>query len=435
MDPLGLAEDGVKRALAKGADAAEVQVARSRSVRVAAAGRYAHPAVRADDGVAVRVSLGGRAGSGGSERLSGLDEAIAQALEAAQRPSAPAAVPFATPRRAIHDERFRPDVEDPDAERALDTVEQAVHEALRRPRVTYVQAELRRWTRDLAVANSAGVAVRETTGGANLELEMRVSRGTSHLTTRETYHEGIPRLDFPALLDVLVERAAGALDTSPLPGGAVDQVILHPAPAAQLMSLLSSAFSGLTLGGGKSPLPRELGVPAFAEAVSLADDPRGRRVFDDEGTPTRLHPLVEAGRVVGHVHDLKSAHAAGADPTGHGYRMSMLGGVSPRARRLVLSPGDATLAELVESAERAVLVTDPLLGSFASDKVTADFSVVAPFAFYVESGRVRHALPPTTVGGNAHAVFRSVRLVGKETRACGGGTAPAILAGGVTCAT
>lgn len=435
MDLLDLAQDGVKRALAKGADAAEVYVARSRSVRVAAAGRYAMPTVRADDGVAVRLAVGSRAGSAGAESFDRLDEAIADALASAARPSAPASHAFPAPRAALHAQPFQAGDEDRDGERALDTVERAIDEALRRPEVTYAQAELRRWQRELAIANSSGVAVADAMGGEGLDLELRVSRGASHLTTREGFVDDVGALPFPAILDDMVARARDAFAPSPISGVAVDHVILHAAPASQLLALLGASFSGTAIGGGKSPLPRALGQEAFSPLVSIADDPRGRRAFDDEGTPTRLHPLVEAGRVVGHLHDAKSAAALGVEPTGHGYRAGILGGVSPRPRRLVVAPGEASIEELVEAAPRAVLVTEPLLGSFASDKVTSDFSVVAPFAFYVEEGRVRHALPPTTIGGNAHAVFRAVRKVGRDARAKTGGTAPPILAGGVTCAT
>ncbi|HVM46231.1 MAG TPA: metallopeptidase TldD-related protein, partial [Candidatus Thermoplasmatota archaeon] len=98
-------------------------------------------------------------------------------------------------------------------------------------------------------------------------------------------------------------------------------------------------------------------------------------------------------------------------------------------------PGRHDEEALLEELGEGVLITQPLLGSFASDKVTADVSVVAPFAFYVHQGKVKHALPPTSVGGNAHRVFRSVRAVGREAKDAVVARAPAIVAGGVTCAT
>lgn len=434
MDLLPIAEEGVRRALARGADHAEAYVMRARTTRVAAAGEYAQPTLRADDGVAIRVMRAGRLGTGGVTRLAGLDAAIEDALDAAARPSAPAAWDLPPPMKPHHEEGARPAFDAAADERALDLVEGIVHDALARPAITYVQADLRRTHRELAIVNSAGVAVTDRAASESLEVELRVSRGTTNLTTRDGHYEDVTRLAAHDVVGPLATRATDALERAPLPS-TLDTVILNPAPAAQLIGLISSAFTGGALAGGKSPLTDKHGEAAYAERFTLHDDPRGHRIFDDEGTPTRRQTLVDQGVFKAALHDSRSASDMGVESTGNAHRNGLLGGVVPRPRRLLVGTGDASFDELVEMAERALIVPDAMVGSFASDKVTADFSVVAPFAFYVEGGRIKHATPPVTVGGNAHEVFRTLKAAGRDARAYSTTTVPALLSGGVTCAT
>lgn len=439
---LALAEDAVKRALARGADAVEAYVVQAETTRVSAAGAYASPSVDHSDGVAVRVVVRGRLGFAGAPSFSALDRCITDALAGAGTAGAAVGLPFAPPGGTPGPGRDVSPFLGDRADEAIALVERIVHHAQRSKVLTYVETVLRRSLREFAVANSSGVAVLDTVGAERVDLEVRASRGTTHRSAREAQVGSgsiLETLRPEALVDEVEARAASALDHEGLPRPA-ETVLFRPAPGCQMLNAVSPAFSAIAAGTGKSPLSGKVGTSVYSPLLNLKDEPAGpagvgSRRFDDEGTPMRDHALVQAGTLVDFLYDAHSAARAGRASTGHGIRQGVTGGVAPRAVHLVMEPGDRAFDEILAGVDRAVLVTEPFLGAFTSDQVTGDFSVVAPFAFLVEGGKVRHALPPTTVAGNAHAVLRTIRALSRERRSYAPATLPSMLAGGVTCAT
>lgn len=433
---LEAAEHGVKVALSMGADEAEIYLQSSEVGKVAASGRLASPASSDETSLGVRLVAGGRVGVSGAASMAGLRGAIREALASvagvASRDAAAELPPPAhdgtprAPRGALED-----------AEAQADVVRGIVDAALADPRVTFVECKAVAAHRRIAIASSRGVRAWDETVSHRLELELRATRGTTHRSGREIVHAPGPlaaTLDPGARVSAIVERLARALDGGKHEGAPLAEAVFSGASAGQILGIASQALLPRREGA------REIGAALYAPTVTLRDEPRGpagvrRRHVDDEGTPTTSRTLVERGALVARVHDHQSARRAGVASTGNGMRSSASGGVSPKPVNLALAPGDASLDELVEQTERGILVTEPFLGGFTSNLATGDFSVVVPYAFLVESGRVRRALGPTTIGGNAHAVLASARALGRERIVTSAGVTPAILAGGVSCAT
>lgn len=436
-----LAEAGVKRALAAGVGEAEVYLTRTRSLLVAADVAGVAPSLGIDEGIGVRVIRDGRMGFSGVPSLRGLDQAIRRAADAAGRPSAVAAASFTT-HAASASLRSHVAIGREQMDAASGFAQRVVDDATSRPKVAYVEARYKRWGTTFAVANSAGLCVHDALGSERLEIELRVDGATSSRSASDVWLERgtLGTLDVADAVSGLTARATDALDATPLGGNAVREVIFQPGPASQVLGIASPAFSGISAASRQSALADRLGQQVYAPNVTLMDEPHagaasGARAYDDEGTPTRSHTLVKDGRLEGFLYDAQTARLNGREPTGHGLRKGVTGGIAPRPIGMTMSPGDSTLEELIEQADRAVLVTEPLLGSFTSNQVTGDFSVVVPFAFLIEGGRVRRALPPTSIGGNAHDVLAKIRVLGRERRAYKPGTLPPILTGGVSCAT
>lgn len=437
MDLLELAERALREARAAGADGAEVFVGRTRALGVTASGPTISSTTGEESGVAIRVHVAGRSGFSGAASHRGIDILARRAIEAAKRAGAGSSPDLLGPAPPQHAGRFQGQLEAADAERSLAIVTEFIEAARKRPEVNFAQALVRRHIREFAIVNSAGRSVVDRTGGGFLDVEVRVHGSGVERTTRVTMPDepgAFERFRAQAILDELVPRAQSALKPEPLTA-TVDSVILQPSAASQLVGLALAGLSGLALETGKSPLASKVGTEVFSPQITIDDDPAGRRVYDDEGTPTRPTSLIEAGRVRSFLHIARTARAMGTQPGGHAYRPGLSAGPKPRAHRPGVAVGEHSLEELMEEAGRAILVTEPLLGAFVSDKVTSDFSVVAPFAFYVEGGRIRHALPPTTLGGNAHEVLRHVRAVGNVQEPRLTAATPSLLTGGITCAT
>lgn len=439
QEMVALAEKGVKLALTRGASAAEAYVASTRNTQFSAAGRYISPSESAGFAVGIRVIVEGRVGLSGASSEAGLARAATEAVQSvrATASEAGALTDFPHPRadampRVMPDARLLADRTEPLAAFA----EAAMEEALSRRDVSYAAVNVASSSRRIAIANSSGLVATEETAIERLEVETRVTRATTSRSGHDAIDVRAPletQVDPAAFAEDLGARVASAMDASPL-AGAVNDAILYSAPASQILGMLAASF---TPRGG--PASR-LGQDAYSPLVTIRDEPRGPsgarwRNIDDEGVPTRGATLVERGRLAAILHDTRTAKRDGVEPTGSGYRASAAAHVAPRPQNVVLEPGDHSLDELIESAERAVIVPDALIGGFTFNQTTADFSVVVPYAFLVENGRVKHPLPPLTVGGNAHRVLKEVQALGRERRTFAPATAVPLRTRGVSCAT
>lgn len=178
------------------------------------------------------------------------------------------------------------------------------------------------------------------------------------------------------------------------PAAGPSTVVLGGEAVAVLLDLLGrTAFDGRALAEGRGPLAGRLGTRVAASAVNLADTPRLPRtlprLFDAEGVPKAPIPLIQDGVAHRVVHDLASAAAAAAEPTGHARR-----GGAPRPENLVLIGGGAQDdAELARTVASGVLVPR-LEHAHVVDRASGLVAAHAPTAFGIQDGRVAAPLAP-----------------------------------------
>jgi PmbA protein len=311
--------------------------------------------------------------------------------------------------------------------------------------VSFHSVVLRNHSAVFAVANTLGVATWDRNAYETLQLEARTTgaaeKGASEMMSDR--HPIAASWDLEALARATVDRAReGAANPRRLPH-VVRTVILDATTTMQLLIRAGSAFSGTAALMGRNPLPHMIGQQVAAEALTLTDaatGPNGARNqrVDDEGVPTRRNVLVERGILKTLLYDNEGGRASGHGSTGNGLRpidnrYAGLPHVAPA--NLEVTPGSWTLAEMVESAPEAVLIRDNLLGAFAMNALTGDFSVVAPLAFHVEGGKVAASLVSTTLAGNLYELLQSITAVGGEAVPFRHGRAVPLSIGGLTCAT
>ena len=185
---------------------------------------------------------------------------------------------------------------------------------------------------------------------------------------------------------------------------------------------------------GTSPLKGRIGEAAFDPRFSLTDDgtiAHGVRTsaFDDEGTPCRRRPLVEAGHLRGYLYDLRTAALVGENPTGNGFKRALFGGGPwaspvPWPARVVIQPGELPWRELL-SLERGLLLYGGM-GFHSSNYLQGHFSVQG-LGFYIEDGRPVGRLSGTMVAGNIYQELAQPLKLGSELRELPGAVAPFIL--------
>jgi PmbA protein len=423
----GYAAAAVERALAAGAGDAEAYAseAENREVRVHG-GEVESLTAATQRGLGLRVWIGGRVGYGfGTDLSPGALAALAEsAVEAARvadedefagPPKADGAVPELTglvdPSRA---EWPAPRI----AELAL-AVERTALQADARI-VGVEQAVYFDSGERVAIASSAGAGGEYETSSCYAYLQA-LAAGEDGRETGLGFGlaRGPAALDPAAIGREGAERATGMIGSSK-PASRSCPVLLDPTVAASFAGLLGKAAGADSVQRGRSPLGELLGEEVAAEAFVLHDDGLDAEgfaaaPFDAEGTPRRRTVLIEGGRLATFLHDSYTARRGEVASTGNagrsGYRVPP--GVS--SSNLVVSPGEASLEQLLRDAGDGVYVEDVAGLHSGVNPVTGVFSVGAS-GRAIRGGEPAEPLREFTIAGDLVSMLRAVRAVGSQPR-------------------
>lgn len=202
-------------------------------------------------------------------------------------------------------------------------------------------------------------------------------------------------LEFPA---TVVLRARERIRPDAPPMGTMPAVFAPGVGGILVHELVGHALEADTVLRGGSLLAAHSGRVA-SEGVRVLDDPRRGRVawrIDDEGEAARPTPLIEAGHVVGRIHDLETAITCGETPTGHGRCAGFQEEVLPRLGCTFLAPGRDRPADLVADVGRGIYVRRLEAASVRPDVGLATF--VVSDADLIERGRIVAPLRPFVMG-------------------------------------
>jgi predicted Zn-dependent protease len=245
-----------------------------------------------------------------------------------------------------------------------------------------------------AMANSAGQAVTGRTTEARMDAIARLdgADGVARISTNR-----LSEIDGEALGVRAAGKARAGTDPVELPAGRYE-VVLEPTAVADMLNNL--AFFGFN---GKALIERRSfaapGEQQFDQAVTLADEgPEAGgpdRRFDCEGTPKRRLLLVDAGTTRTVAHDRRTAAKAGAESTGHALPSSATWGPMPAS--LALAPAgpppsavdlDASIAALVGSVDRGILVTDLWYTRVLDPKTLVVTGLTRNGVWLIEQGKI-----------------------------------------------
>lgn len=205
------------------------------------------------------------------------------------------------------------------------------------------------------------------------------------------------------------ERTVARLDPRPIPTGR-HRVMLVPEMARSILGHLIGAVSGGALYRRSSFLLDRAGSQVLPDWISLVERPhraRGLRsaAFDAEGVATRESDLVRDGVLCRYVLSSYSARRLGLQTTANAGGIHNLDLEAAPAHR----PADfqAALATLGTG-----LVVTELMGQ-GVNPVTGDYSRGAA-GFWVEDGRIVHAVDELTIAGNLKDMLLGIEAVGAD---------------------
>lgn len=194
-------------------------------------------------------------------------------------------------------------------------------------------------------------------------------------------------------------------------------VIFTPKAVYVLLLPIMSALSGKTVLMGASPLQDKLNKKVFDEKFTLIDDPFNTEglagtSFDDEGLPTKLLPLIEAGMVCNFYFDLHTASLLGREANGHGFR-SGLSQPSPGLTNLIINPGNTSIKDIISSLDE-VLVVDQMMGVGQGNVLSGEFSVNVHLGFLYRKGEIIGRIKDSMIAGNAYNALGSILALSSE---------------------
>lgn len=138
------------------------------------------------------------------------------------------------------------------------------------------------------------------------------------------------------------------------------------------------------------------------------------RSFDDEGVATKNLDIIRNGVLVNYLYNLTTAAKDGVESTGNGV---VTGGskVSTSSWFTEMKPGKKTQDELFAYVNNGVYITDVQGLHAGLNPISGNFSLQSS-GFMIENGKVTHALDIITVSGNLVDLFKSIELVGADSK-------------------
>ena len=235
-----------------------------------------------------------------------------------------------------------------------------------------------------------------------------------------------------------VGERAGIRATSRLGARKVETVkvpvVYDPRVANSLVGHLASGANGSAVARGTSFLKDSMGERVFAEGIGIVDNPhrtRGLRSkpFDAEGMANPLLKLVEDGVLKSWVLDLRTARQLKLTTTGRAAR-GVSSPPSPAVTNLYMKSGTISPQDLIRNIKSGFYVVE-LIG-FGVNMITGDYSRGAA-GFWIENGEVTYPVSEVTIAGNLKDMFRNLRPA-NDLEFRYGANAPTIRVDGMTVA-
>lgn len=184
-------------------------------------------------------------------------------------------------------------------------------------------------------------------------------------------------------------------------------VLFEPRVGKGLIGAFAGAISGAAVARGSTYLKSKMGEQLFAPGLRLIDDPlikrgQGSHPFDGEGVRVQKRAIVEDGRLLTWLLDLRSAAQLGLTTTGHASR-GLASPPSPSSSNFYMEAGSLSPAELMKDITLGLYVTDTF-GSGVNN-VTGDYSQGAS-GFLIENGELTVPVAEITIAGHMLEAYK-----------------------------
>ena len=194
------------------------------------------------------------------------------------------------------------------------------------------------------------------------------------------------------------------------------RVIFRNDVFGQLFGTFMSMYSADNVQRGLSILKGKEGTAIGSSRLTVYDDPLlpespYSKPFDDEGFPTSKKAIVENGKLMTFLYDLRTAKKDGKKSTGNSVRGTHRAKPSIAPVNTVIERGEKSFDELLETMGEGIFVTDLTGLHSGTNQVSGEFSLGAS-GFYVRNGKISNPIEQFTISSNILKVYNGIAEVG-----------------------
>lgn len=422
MDYKGLAEQLVKKCLARGADAAEVYMesGRNLSIRVRN-GEVETVQQSASHGAGFRVFIKGRMAFSSTNDFS--EEALDNTIESGVRFAAnttPDENNILPENKGIAKvgELFDPRISQIPMDKKIELAKKVEKLAMKDARITkssgagYSDGE-----GEIFLANSNGLSKSYRMSACSFGVSVVAEKGDQ----KSTGGESCSRRFFSDLKspEEIAEKAAKDAYEMLDPQMVKTQkasVIFDADVARSILGGILGAINGERVLQKASFLADKMNRKIASELVTIIDDGTkskglGSRPFDGEGVPVQKRIIIDKGTLTGFLYNTIVAKRAGVKSTGNASRSGFtdLPGIS--AHNFYMEAGRHSPNEIVKTTKNGLLLKG--VTGYGINPVNGNFSGGAS-GFWVKNGKITFPVKGLTIAGTALEMLNNIDMVGND---------------------
>ena len=212
-------------------------------------------------------------------------------------------------------------------------------------------------------------------------------------------------------------QACLMLEARPAPTGRMPVVIASEAGGTMIHEAVGHGIEADHIAKGMSKFCGRLNEMIALPHITVVDDGtlparRGTSSVDDEGTPTQRTVLVDQGRLVRFMNDLKTARTMGLMPSGNGRRESYQHKPIPRMTNTMIAPGQSDPRDILASTPKGLYVRK--MGGGQVNPLNGDFVFEVSEGYLISEGRLGEPVRGATLIGNGPDVLNEIEMVGND---------------------
>jgi len=423
---LNLAEDIIKEAIRRGATAAEVYMFASKGLSVEVKEQEIESLETAVDwGFSLRVLVSKQQGFSFSNEKNNWKSVVLSAIEAARYSQEDSFYEFAPPSEIpfvdVYDDRI-PKIS-PDE--AIEWAKQIEVETRRiDKRITKTRKSTLSFSEtEVLLINSLGFnnSYKATAIDAQIviaaEQDNEAQMGWGWMSGRS-----VNEININSIANEAAQRATQLLGAKKATTTKAS-IIMEASTVAELLGVLSVAFSADSVQKGKSIFAGKIGQRVASNAVDIEDSAllkwrTGSRPFDAEGVPSQRTPIVKNGVLSGYLYNLYTAKKDKVTSTSNAIRAGIYTPPSVGISNLLIKPSSdeyqKPLDELIGSIKKGMIVTEAM-GIHTANPVTGEFSIGVS-GLWIENGQISYPVREAAISGTLIEMLQKIVCFSTNTK-------------------